>query len=160
MLEFRSHEVSIDPRHVVKVGPPAELAGGPTPSAIPGPAEADGVSRRLRAAPCETTGSAMLAVKKPYWPYAVASERAAGACLPQRANNGNNVSMVFTDTGSLQRISARLLSAQAFAVTQGFDGSCSDHPALCFARFQTTSHSRFNQEQLVSSMKLAVVLRG
>ncbi|KAH6924322.1 hypothetical protein HPB50_015581 [Hyalomma asiaticum] len=65
MLEFRSHEVSIDPRHVVKVGPPAELAGGPTPSAIPGPAEADGVSRRLRAAPCETTGSAMLVVKKP-----------------------------------------------------------------------------------------------
>ncbi|KAH6930633.1 hypothetical protein HPB50_015673 [Hyalomma asiaticum] len=99
MLEFRSHEVSIDPRHVVKVGPPAELAGGPTPSAIPGPAEADGVSRRLRAAPCETTGSAMLAVKKPCWPYAVASERSAGACLPQRANNGNNASMVFNRHG-------------------------------------------------------------
>ncbi|KAH6920379.1 hypothetical protein HPB50_028633 [Hyalomma asiaticum] len=99
MLEFRSHEVSLDPRHVVKVGPSAELAGGPNPSAIPGPAGADGVSRRLRAAPCETTGSAMLAVKKPCWPYAVAPERAAGACLLQRANNGNNASMVFNRHG-------------------------------------------------------------
>ncbi|KAH6931505.1 hypothetical protein HPB50_024849 [Hyalomma asiaticum] len=77
-----------------------------------------------------------------------------------RAKSGADAPIVFDGHG----FSPTQTSSPAFGAgicsDGGSDSSCSDPSAHGFSWLQTTSHSRFNQKQLVSSMKLAVVLLG
>ncbi|KAH6922380.1 hypothetical protein HPB50_013420 [Hyalomma asiaticum] len=132
------YEEGVLPRHAAVRGHLAELAGGRVPNGIPRSVVANRVSPRLRAAQCEAAECITSDLKKPCWPYPVASAVTTGACLPLRAENSADALIVFDGHG----FSPAQASSPAFGAgmcsDEGSDSSCADPSVPGFSWWQTT----------------------
>ncbi|KAH6948632.1 hypothetical protein HPB50_025411 [Hyalomma asiaticum] len=160
VLELCSSERGVVTNHVAVGGLLDGLAGVRVPNLIPVSAVAERAFPWLRVALCEPEEWTTKDREKPHWLNTLAPAVATGACLPLRAESGAEAPIVFDRHG----FSPTQASSPAFGAgmcsDEGSDNSYSDPSAHGFSGWQTTSHSRFNQKQLVSSMKLAVVPLG
>ncbi|KAH6947381.1 hypothetical protein HPB50_018536 [Hyalomma asiaticum] len=160
VLELCSSEQGVVTNHVAVGGLLDGLAGVRVSNLIPVSAVAERAFPWLRVALCEPEEGTTKDREKPHWLNTLAPVVATGACLPLRAESGAEAPVVFDRHG----FSPTQASSPAFGAgmcsDEGSDSSYSDPSVHGFSWWQTTSHSRFNQKQLVSSMKLAVVLLG